>query len=88
MSAAGKVLASMARPIAQRAAPRAPAAMRSMSSLGEELGKVKDVPLKDAAGFLAGKAKDPKTHSLYMVPACRQACLELDVTRGCWLYTV
>merc|ERR1719199_1312007 len=63
MSAARKLVAGLARPLAQRAAPRAPAAARSMSGLGEQLGKVKDVPLKDAPGFIASQRNDPKTQA-------------------------
>ncbi|KAJ1471403.1 hypothetical protein T484DRAFT_2026107 [Baffinella frigidus] len=63
MSAAGKLLAGLARPIAQRAAPRAPSTMRSMSELSEQLSKVKDVPLKDAPGFVAGMRNDPKARA-------------------------
>lgn len=71
MSAAGKLLAGLARPIAQRAAPRAPSTMRSMSELSEQLSKVKDVPLKDAPGFVAGMRNDPKARAAAKVPpAC------------------
>ena len=63
MSAARKLVAGLARPLAQRAAPRAPAAARSMSGLGEQLGKVRDVPLKDAPGFIASQRNDPKTQA-------------------------